>query len=165
MPRWVNWVLPLAMLASYLVLVLLLTPRLLAEAGGLLPFDLRVFGYSYAEAHAYLQALSPSGAALYLGAVRLTDTIFPILLALTLCLPLSRWPAWWSLPALAYGVSDLAENWAVARLIRTGPAVDSGSVALASALTEVKFALVAVALVLAAAGLVSLALRRWRRGR
>ena len=165
MPRWVNWVLPLAMLASYALLVLVLMPRLVAEAGGAMPFDLRVFGYSRADAHAYLQALSPAGARLYLGPVRLADTLFPILLSLTLCLPLYRWRAWWALPALAYGISDLAENWAVARLVRTGPAVDSGSVVLASALTEAKFALVAVALMLAAAALVSLALARRRRGR
>ena len=165
MPRWVNWVLPLAMLASYVVLVGVWTPQLLADAGGAMPFDMRIFGYSTAEAHAYLKALSPAGAALYLGAARMNDTIFPILLSLTLCLPLTRRPVWWALPALGYGLADLAENWAVARLIRTGPAVDSGSVALASGLTEAKFLLLALALAVAAAALVTRALQRRRRGR
>ncbi len=162
MPRWVNWLLPLATVASYLVMILVLAPRLLAETGGMLPFDLRVFGYSHADAQAYLHAMTPAGAALYLGAIRLNDTVFPILFSLTLCLPLFRWPAVWALPALAYGMADLAENWAVARLIRTGPAVDSGSVAFASALTEVKFALVLAALLVALVALAVPLLRRWR---
>ena len=159
--RLVNWLLPLAALASYLVLISLLAPRLAAETAGLMPFDLRAFGYSVADAQAYLTAMTPTGRVLYLGPIRLNDTIFPILMTLTLCLPLRRWHWAWSLPALAYGVLDLAENWAVARLIRTGPQVDGGSVALASALTMAKFVLVTLALGLALAGLVSL----WRARR
>jgi hypothetical protein len=159
--RLVNWLLPLAALAAYLVLILLLAPRLAAETGGLIPFDLRAFGYSHAEAQAYLTAITPAGQALYLGPIRLNDTVFPILLTLTLCLPLRRWPWGYSVPALGYGMADLAENWAVARLIQTGPQVDGGSVALASALTMLKFGLLAVAVILALAGLV----RTWRARR
>lgn len=159
--RLITWLLPLATVASYLVLVLVLAPRLSAESAGLMPFDLRALGYSGDAARAFLTALTPAGQALYLGPIRLNDTVFPILFALTLCLPLRRWHWAFTLPALAYGLADLAENWAVARLIRTGPAVDDASVALASYLTQGKFALVAVALVLAAAGLLSAL--RWRR--
>lgn len=158
--RLVNWLVPLAALASYLVLILLLAPRLSAESAGLLPFDLRALGYSGDAARAYLTALTPAGAALYLGPIRLNDTIFPILFALTLCLPLRRWHWGFTLPALAYGLADLGENWAVARLIRTGPAVDDASVALAAHLTQAKFALAAVAMILALAGLLA---PLWRR--
>jgi hypothetical protein len=156
--RLVIWLLPLAALASYLVLILLLVPRLSAETAGMLPFDLRALGYSAEDAHAYLGAMTPAGQALYLGPIRLNDTIFPILLMLTLCLSQWRWHWAFSLPALAYGLVDLAENRAVARLIRTGPQVDSASVALASALTMAKYAAVTLAIGLALAGLVSL----WR---
>ena len=159
--RYVNWLLPLGTVAAYLLLILLLAPRLTAETAGLLPFDLRAMGYSYGDAQAYLTAITPAGQALYLGPIRLNDTIFPILLTLTLCLPLRRWYWGYCLPALAYGILDLAENWAVARLIQTGPQVDGGSVALASALTMAKFAAVTVALVLALAGLFS----TWRARR
>ena len=156
--RLVNWLLPLAAAASYLALILVLSPLLSAETAGMVPFDLRLLGYSAEEAHAYLSVMTPAGQALYLGPIRLNDTIFPVLLMLALCLPLRRWHWAFSLPALAYGVLDLAENWAIARLIRTGAQVDADSVALASALTMAKFAAVTVALGLAVAGLVSL----WR---
>lgn len=156
-----NWLLPLGWVAACLVLILILSPRLAAETAGLMPFDLRATGYSLAEAQAYLTAMTPAGRALYLGPIRLNDTVVPILLTLTLCLPLRRWHWGWSVPALAYGLLDLAENRAVARLIQTGPQVDGGSVALASALTMAKFVLAAVALVLALAGL----FRIWRARR
>ena len=55
----------------------------------------------------------------------------------------------WFLPAQAYAVLDLAENMAVAALLRAGPEVEVGLVTLASGLTMAKFAAVAVAVVLA----------------
>ena len=156
-----NWLLPLGTVAAYLLLILLLAPRLSAETARLMPFDLRAMGYSHSDAQAYLTAMTPAGQALYLGPIRLNDTVIVLLMTLTLCLPLRRWPWGYCVPALAYGLLDLAENWAVARLIETGPQVDGGSVALASALTTAKFAAVLVALVLALAGLFS----TWRARR
>lgn len=159
MKSWVNWLLPLATMACYGVLILVLAPRLSVETAGMIPFDLRALGYARPEAQAYLTAMTPTGQALYLGPIRLNDTIFPILFVLTLCLPLRRWHPVFSVPALIYGLADLAENWAVARLLRTGVQIDDASVALASALTQAKFALAAVAILLALAGLI----RAWRR--
>lgn len=158
MPRWLNWLLVLASAVSYGVLVLWFGPQVQAGAGGLLPFDLRLTGYGPEAARALLTALTPEATALYLGPVRITDTIFPVLFALTLCLPLRGWHGLWFLPALGYGLADLAENRAVAALLRTGPLVDDGSIAWASALTMAKFALVALAILLALAGL----WRMWR---
>lgn len=151
MPRWVNWLLPLVTALTYGCLVLWFGPQVQAAAGGLLPFDLRPLGYDADDARALLTALSPEGVALYLGAVRINDTIFPLLFTLALCLPLAGWGWFWFLPALAYGLLDLAENMAVAALLRTGPSVTDGMVALASGLTMAKF--LAVALALLAAGL------------
>ena len=161
--RLVNWLLPLAALATYLVLMLVLAPRVLAETAGMRPFDLRVTGYSADEARTYLAAMTPAGQALYLGWIRIIDTVIPILVMLTLCLPLRHWHWAWTLPALAFAALDLAENSAVARLIRTGAQVDDASVALASALTMTKFAVLAVAVAVALAGLVSLWRARRRR--
>ena len=156
--KTVYWARPLATLAACGVLVGYLLPQLLAEAGGALPFDLRPFGYSAMEAQVYLQNLTPAGTALYQGAARLTDTIIPILLTLTLCLPLRGRGEIWFLPALAYGLCDLAENLAVARLLHTGPEVSAQAVALASGFTEGKFATAMVAIVLA----LFAALQAWR---
>lgn len=153
MPRWVNWLVPLAALASYAVLVLHFGPRLEAEAGGLLPFDLRPLGYDSDAVRAYLAALTPEGAALYLGPIRANDTLVPLLFTLTLLLPLRGWGWLWFLPALAYGFADLAENVAVASLITQGAGVPDGVIAAASALTMAKFAAVTLALLVAALAL------------
>ena len=156
--KTLNWALPVASLASYALLILYLAPQLSAQSSGL-PFDLRALGYTLAEAKAYLAALTPQGTSLYLGPIRLNDTVFPILFTATLCLPLRRLGDWWFLPALAYGLFDLAENLAVARLLRTGPDVEAAAVALASGLTQAKFAAAAVAVLVALYGL----WRGWRR--
>jgi hypothetical protein len=149
----------LATLACYGVLVLYLAPQLSAQSGGATPFDLRALGYGLAEAKPYLAALTPEGTALYLGPIRLNDTLFPILFTATLCLPLRRLGELWFLPALAYGLFDLAENVAVARLLRAGPDVGAASVALASGFTQAKFAAGAIAVLVALYGL----WRNWRR--
>ena len=153
MPRWINWALPIAAALSYAVLVGWYGRQVQAAAGGLMPFDLRWSGYGPAEAREFLAALTPEGRGTYLGPVRITDTLFPILFTLTLCLPLRGWSAPWFLPALAYGLLDLAENMAVARLLHAGPEVAAGPVAFASALTMAKFAALVVALGLALRGL------------
>ena len=157
--KTVNWALPLAAVASYAVLVGYLAPQLSAESGGALPFDLRPLGYSLAAARAYLAALTPAGTALYLGPIRLDDTVFIVLFTATLCLPLRRKAELWFLPALAYGLFDLAENVAVARLLHLGAEVDAGAVALASGFTQAKYVAVTIAAVLALFAL----WQRWRR--
>ena len=143
--KTVNWALPLATVASLVLLGGYFCPQLVAAAGGALPFDLRIMGYSLVEAQVYLAQLSPAGVALYLGPVRLADTVFPILLTATLCLPLRRRGQLWFLPALAYGLFDLAENVAVARLVHMGPEVEAHAVAVASGFTQAKFLSAAIA--------------------
>ena len=156
--KLVYWALPLATLVAFGALYGLFLPQLLAEAGGAIPFDLRPLGYSAVEAQIYLQSLSPQGSALYQGAFRLTDTIFPILFTLSLCLPLRRRGEIWFMPALAYGLCDLAENLAVARLLQTGPDVAAQAVSLASGFSQAKVLAVIAALVLALFG----TLQAWR---
>lgn len=159
--------LPLATLAVYFWLVLGPTRELMILAEGLSPPDLRLLGYDLPAIRVWLIALSPEGAALYLGPAATLDTLLPLLMGLTLL--------WWSRPvpgragwlfpaicavaALAYMALDLAENAAVAVMVRAGPyAIDAGQVVLASNLTQAKFAAFALALVLAARQV-------WRRRR
>ena len=151
--RHLNWALPLASVAALAWIVLALAPQLAAQSAGAAAFDLRPFGYSLAEAQAYLAVLTPQGARLYLGTFRLADTLVPLLLTPTLCLPLRGRGQLWFLPALVYGLLDLWENLAIARLIHLGPDVDAQAVALASSLTQAKFAALAVAVLLALHGL------------
>lgn len=151
------WPVAAATLASYLVLVGWLGPQV--DAGGLRPFDLRPSGYDLDGARAFLAALTPEGRAIYLGPVRIADTVFPLLMTLTFVL-VSRGLGWIAvLPALAYGGLDLAENAQVAALLRSG-VLDPAAVALASLLTMTKFGAFALACLVALAALV----RRRRAG-
>ena len=155
MARALSWGLPLLTAAAYAWLAIWLGGQLSGESGGLMPFDLRVTGYSLGDAREYLRALTPAGFALYSGPVLWADTLFPVLMGLTFL--------WWMRPlggafgavclmaALAYVALDLGENWFVQRLLMAGPDwVQPDDVAAASALTRAKFAVFAVAAVLAA---------------
>ena len=163
MPRWVNWAIFGATLVVWGLMALVVAPRLSAQAQGLDIFDMRPFGYSPDQARTFLGALTPQGQAFYLGPYRVFDTVFPILLSITLSLPLQRWSWFWSVPAFLYGVLDLPENWAVARLVRTGAMVDDGSIQLASTVTQAKFAMVALAILLALVAAGRWLWQRWGR--
>lgn len=154
----VLWLIPLACLMSLLVLIFHLAPLLSAQTANGIPFDLRPLGYSVAEARAYLAGFTPAGTALYLGPIRLTDTLFPVLLTATLWLPLIGRGQLWFLPALAYGLSDLGENLATARLLNIGTQVQAEAVALASGFTQAKFLTLTIAVLLALYALV----QAWR---
>lgn len=145
MQKWV-WLLPAVTALAYAVLVFGFGP--MVDAGGQPPFDLRAAGYDLTQAQAFLAALTPQGRAAYLGPVRINDTVFPVLMGLTLALPLWRRGWLWVLPAVLYTALDLAENAAIADLLRNG-AREEVQVFVASALTQAKFAVFGVAAVLA----------------
>lgn len=133
-------------------------PQLLDEAGGMVPFDLRPFGYSYAEAQTYLARLTEDGLALYLGPNQQLDLIAPLLLAAAFVTGFRAWlppvaSLALSLVAIAGAVANYAENAMVARLLTE--TVTEGDVALASTLTQVK----SLSLLLC---LAALALLAWR---
>jgi hypothetical protein len=153
--RALSWALPLLTAAVYGWLVLGPGAEVQRLAGGLAPFDLRPLGYDLAAARAFLTALPPQGAALYLGEVGRLDTVFPVFMGLTLL--------WWMRPlSAAFGIVcvlatgayvslDLLENRAVAGLVIAGPAaLDPEAVHAASLLTRAKFMAFALAAVLAA---------------
>lgn len=161
--RLINWVLPGVTLAVYAALVTIGVTRLVPEAQGLQPFDLRPMGYSMTEARNYLQALSPRGFVLYQGPIWWLDTVFPALMGLTL--------VWWMRPltgafgfvcvttATVYVGLDWAENYFIQSILNGGPDfLNYGSVVAASILTQCKFTAVALGFVLAAR-------QSWRRVR
>lgn len=140
--------------ASFGALVWYSVMVLKPSAGGLLPFDERVLGYTFDDAKAYLTALSNGGRAVYLVEVRILDTVFPIFLALYLgylAMHLAGdWMHPWSrmilvLPAAGYVLMDLCENALVAEILRAGPqGITTDMVALASEFTVTKWFLVLV---------------------
>ncbi len=149
------WFCCAAAVAVYAVMVLWSLPLISAEAGGLMPFDMRPMGYDLGEARAFLDALSPAGRDFYLQTQHRLDTVYPPLLALTLGLGLwimSPWPSAWVKLLLAFlavpgMVFDLAENRFVADLLQMpAAAVDSEPVMMASAATALKSVFTTIAM-------------------
>jgi len=165
MPR-IFWGIFAAMLAVNLCMNLGTAPKIEALSGGLRQFDMRVTGYGFAEAQAFVTALGAEGRALYLGLQLWLDMAFPPLLGAVLFL-VYRWlfPGW---PGLVIGalsmtevVADTLENAAIAVMLRAGPdGMTQAMVARASQWTQVKWSLACVGVL---ALVVGLALRLWRR--
>jgi hypothetical protein len=158
-------------LAVYLAIVLWSLPFIAGAAGGLTPFDLRPTGYGFADAKAFLTALSPEGLARYAGAQRLLDLLYPPLLALVLAIPLwlfsARLPGAVRLALVALTVLgmlfDLLENYRVAGMLAAGPdRVTADMVAAASRATVIKSAATGAAMVVLLGLLVWRGVQRWR---
>lgn len=135
---------------NYAMMLFYSTPVLLKAAGGLLPFDLRLVGYTPDDAAQYLAAISDEGRHFYLTTQSMLDTFFPALFALSLMLTLYRLAP--KLPVLflspiAGALFDYYENAAVAQiLLSTTP--DAALVNMASLLTNLKFASIAFSLLM-----------------
>ncbi len=153
------WVLVTVTAAVYLLMVVWSGPRLSYAAGGLMPFDVRLFGYTQASAQAFLDALGPDGRAFYLGVQLRIDALFPALFALV-----TGFALWWLyveksgpmrlailvLPALG-AVFDYLENARIAAMLRAvNPSPDL--VAAASQATVLKFLFVGAAIALVLVG-------------
>jgi membrane protease YdiL (CAAX protease family) len=128
MPRLLFWGLFSLTLAIYATMLGWSLPIVASAAGGLVPFDMRPGGYSFADAQAFLNVLSPEGAAFYVDVQQKLDIAYPGLLALTLLFAIAallprrigawRWAA--AMIALPVGVFDYLENHAVAQMIGAG---------------------------------------------
>jgi len=139
--------------AVYAAMLLWTLPGIQAAAGGLAPFDMRPFGYSHAEAVAFLSALDPQGLALYLGPQKWLDLAFPALLGLFLA---------WSFVRLGPGILprsvlvisaiaaagfDYLENIRVRAMLLAGPDATTEAMSWAASLaTLAKSGLVAFCL-------------------
>lgn len=133
---------------NFAMMLVYSTPRLLGAANGMLFFDLRIMGYSTEFATTYTNTISNEGRLFYLWQQSTLDTFFPALLALSLLLTLYRLAP--RLPVLflspiAGALFDYYENAAVARIL-LGASPDEGLVKMASLLTSLKFASVALSL-------------------
>jgi hypothetical protein len=122
-------------------------------AGGLTPFDIRLRGYSYAEARAFLEALGAQGRAYYASPELILDTFYPPLYAVSRGLAL-----WWltmpgrvrkgplplkaryaliSVPILMASL-DLLENGCIGVMLWTWPDLSHGLVEVSSLAIQLK---------------------------
>lgn len=130
-----------------------------AMSAGETTLDMRFRGYDVFSVQHYVATLSPQGAALYQGWVRVLDTAVPFLGMITLLIPLRIATGLLSkmaLPAIAYCCFDLLENQAVALIFDQtvpGDLPADTLVVWASAMTQWKTATLAVAFLLAVAAM------------
>lgn len=164
------WVSLAAAAAVHAVMILWTLPAITRAAGGLSPFDLRPGGYSFAEAQAFLAALTPEGRHLYLDVQHKLDTAFPLLLAVALGSGLVRLApavlgrARWLLALLPVpgALFDYLENLMVGGMLRLN-GIDAEGVGAASLFTLLKSAFTGLAMTVFLSLAVYAAVRRWRR--
>ena len=151
------WIAFVAAMAVYATMLLWSLPKVASLAGGLPPFDMRPGGYTFDEAHEFLAALDPSGAAFYRDVQQRLDLAYPVLISATVFLglaalaPASWGAARWLLACTALPIApfDYLENAAVARMLALGkdgitpPVVEAASrwTVLKSASTTVAMSL------------------------
>lgn len=124
------WIVFAVTFAVYGTMLAWSLPTVAASAGGLTPFDMRPGGYSYAEAEAFLAALTTEGAAFYRDVQLRLDIVYPPLLAVSV-----GWAIWWLLPpgwgfwrafavlpAVGGMIFDCMENNAINGLLQVGAA-------------------------------------------
>jgi len=161
----VYWLLVAVTAANYLAMVVWSGPKISAQAGGLMPFDVYLTGYSQAQAMAFLNALSDQGRAFYLGTQRVLDTSFPALFAAVMGIALYWLYAEKSKPMrlvlvglpVAGLVFDYIENARVAVLLRAADP-SAAQIAQASQITVLKFIFIGATLALVLVGVVG----HWR---
>jgi hypothetical protein len=122
-------------------------------AGGMTPFDIRPWGYSYAEARAFLEAIGEQGRAYYASPELILDAFYPPLYAVSrglalwwLTMPgrIGKAPvplkARWTLIAVPILMAslDLIENGGIAVMLWTWPDLSNAVVDLTSFATQVK---------------------------
>lgn len=139
------WALTFAAAANYALLIWYGTQVL----DGQKPLDLYVLGYSHEQVMAFIAGLEPGVVRALTTEVRLIDTGFPILFGLALVgwmliagagRGLARVAA--ALIPMGFALADLYENHLIAGILTSAmPSADQ--VALASAMTIIKFVLVA----------------------
>jgi len=148
-------------------------------AGGLAPFDMRPFGYTFEEARAFIFAIGDIGRNYYLDVQLQIDTVYPGVYALSRgllllwatspgrtserSLPFAARAALLALP-LATAAFDYAENQGIAAMLTAGARLTPDMVAWASFWTQAK-SLAALATELTCVALLVLVFFRWRQRR
>ena len=148
--RLVLWFLSLTALSILTFMNVWTVPDIREAAGGIRIFDNRPFGYSLADAQAFLRALEPEGKAIYQGIQRHLDTVFPVTFMIAmpwaLWLMSTSWPRQLRYFAVLCGtlgpICDLTENYFVGEMLRLGPdAIDAELVLLSSQFSVTKWVL------------------------
>ncbi len=157
--RLIFWLMFTVMTGVYLVMAVWSIPKIVADASGLLAFDMRPMGYSFDEARAFIAALSDQGRAFYLNVQQMLDSAYPALFAVVMVMAFSHlftgWSRWVAMAlALAGAGFDYMENAAVAVMLRAGDGLTEAMVATASRWTVLKSGAVTLALLALIAGLV-----------
>jgi len=134
--RTLGWLVTVAALAIYAVMMTVTLPHLTALAGGLPMFDMRPGGYDFETAKEILTGLGIEGRNYYIGVQHILDALFPPLIALAVAYWLWRAAPRWrraGLPmsTMALGLLmgfaflssalDLTENLMVENLLHVGP--------------------------------------------
>ena len=136
------------MLLNLAMMLVYSSPILISEAEGLWPFDMRIIGYSHEAATLYVNTITPEGRLFYLEVQQMLDTFYPALLALSLMVTLYRLapklPVLYLFP-ISGALFDYYENASVAQILLTN-APDAGLVEMASLLTGLKYASIAISL-------------------
>ena len=122
----IYWVLVAATATNYLTMVLWSLPMVSEMAGGGVPFDMRLGGYTFNEAREFLTVITDAGRDFYLNTQQLLDLFYPTLFAITVAIPLAHLvPRYWGWAlaaiAIAAGALDHLENSAVAVMLRVEP--------------------------------------------
>lgn len=146
------WVVAVAAAVCFVALAVI--AEIMIEPAGLSIFDSRLAGYSLAEAQTFVVALSEGQRAVYLGLFRGLDTVFPVLLTVSLLgaiwLNTGGEPARTRGAAMAgpvlYASFDLLENAHVARILILGEGVQAPLVETAARYTQAKWMCLALGL-------------------
>ena len=136
------WLLAIAAAGLFIFMLAVPVPVLYEEAGGLLPFDLRPWGYGERYVQKYLNALSEEGIDTYLGLQHQIDLIFPVVLAAAFVVLFRRklgTAAGLAMTVVAVigAVADYSENALVTTILTSD--VTPGQVMLSSGMTIVKW--------------------------
>ncbi len=169
--RMTAWIAFAIAACIYVTMSVWTLPAISQAAGGLPPFDMRPGGYSFAEAQAFLAALSTQGREIYLGPQQRLDLAYPAALALTLGLaiyllaPLHRfWKGLLAMIPVLGMVFDYLENAAVRGMLFAGSSgLQPEQVGTASGFTTAKAIFDSAGYGLVVVFLTLWALRRWRK--
>ncbi|SPF80338.1 hypothetical protein [Pseudoprimorskyibacter insulae] len=143
--------------ASIYVIMIKVTLAHIEAVSGQVPFDMRPFGYSAAEAATLLKALGAEGRAYYLSHQIALDTLYPAMLALTLIaticwlgqrIPNKKLAHVGIAFSVGCAVFDYAENLGVAAMILSWPEIADPIVYATSIATMLKSALTTLAVLL-----------------
>ncbi len=149
----IYWVVVAATVTNYLMMILWSLPLVSEMAGGGVPFDMRLGGYTFDEARVFLMVITDAGRDFYLNTQQLLDWFYPTLFAITVAIPLvhlvPRYGGWvLAALAIAAGALDHLENSAVAVMLRVEPnGLTEAMVSTASNLSLAKSILTTIVLV------------------